>query len=697
MGGGINIGSHKFSYLSAIFEHDFRLKVITLNTPVGKLPFIGSTYAYRLKKLNIDTLRDFFYHFPARYEDWKISTKISEVKLGERVSVQGLVWEIRNIRTKYGKNLTFALINDSTSSINCVWFNQPYLTKSIKVGQKLGLSGKIEYFNNNLSLISPEFENLENRLAPIHTKGLVPIYPETYRVSSKWLRSRISHLLNTTNNLESYEILPIDIVRKYKFASWHTCMKSIHFPSSSVDLEKAKERFKFEELFLLQVKALKRRAEWRRQQKVQPFIIDQEKLLKFIASLPFELTSAQKRSVKEILGDLGKKVPMNRLLQGDVGSGKTVVAALASYVVILQGYNTVFMAPTEILAIQHFKTLETILKPFGISIGLQTSSQKTKEDTNLTVGTQALLFKNWRPKTLGLIIIDEQHRFGVAQRAILREKGVYSHFLTMSATPIPRTMALTLWGDLDFSTLDEMPSGRQRIKTYVVPREKRDRAYNFIRKEISAGKQAFIICPIIDPSETLASVKNAKEEWQKLSNSVFPDLKVELLHGKLPSAQKQDVLDKFRQGEADILVSTPVVEVGIDIPNATIMMIEGSERFGLAQLHQIRGRVGRGSKQSFCLLFTETDSPSILNRLKHLEKHFDGLKLAEFDLKLRGPGEIFGIAQSGFPPLKLASFTDKDLIKKTHEAAKKVIESSPKSEYLASLQEIVSVEKTTPD
>ncbi|MEX0616773.1 MAG: ATP-dependent DNA helicase RecG [Candidatus Woykebacteria bacterium] len=697
MGSSIHIRSHKFNYLSAIFEHNFRLKVITLNTPIGKFPFIGPTYATRLKKLNIDNLKDLFYHFPAKYEDRQVSTRISEVRAGEKVSLEGVVWEIRNVRTKYGKNLTFALINDGSGSINCVWFNQPYLTKSIKQGQKLGFSGKSEYFNANLSLVSPDFENLDNKTSPIHTKGLVPIYPETAGVTSKWLRSRLSNLLSTSTGLKIYEVLPMEIVKKYKFANWLLSMKNIHFPANLNELERAKERFKFEELYLIQVRALKRKAEWSKQAKVQPFTIDQEKLLKFIASLPFDLTNAQKRSIKEIIGDLGKKTPMNRLLQGDVGSGKTVIAALSSYVVILQGYNTVFMAPTEILANQHFKTLETILNPFGISVGLQTSARKTKEDAHLTVGTQALLFKNWQPKTLGLIIIDEQQRFGVAQRAILREKGVFSHFLTMSATPIPRTMALTLWGDLDFSVLDEMPSGRQRIKTYVVPKEKRDKAYNFIRKEILEGRQAFIICPFINPSETLSSVRSAKQEWQKLSSEVFPDLKVELLHGRLSSSQKQSILEKFRRREADILVSTPVVEVGIDIPNAAVMMIEGSDRFGLAQLHQIRGRVGRSSNQSFCFLFTENDSPSILSRLRHLEKNSSGLSLAELDLKLRGPGEIFGLAQSGFPPLKLASFMDKELIKKTHEAAKKVIDADPELENSPSLQEIMRVEKTTPD
>ena len=454
----------------------------------------------------------------------------------------------------------------------------------------------------------------------------------------------------------------------------------MHFPKNLNEAETSRKRFAFEELFLLQLISQKRKIEWKAQQKIKPFVINREKILEFISSLPFSLTKSQNKSIKEILTDLEKGMPMNRLLQGDVGSGKTVVATIASYVVVLNGYSVVFMAPTEILANQHHQTLKTLLNPYGISIGIQTASKKTKGKEQIIVGTHALIESKNLPKNLGLVIIDEQHRFGVEQRAKLRERGVVSHFLTMSATPIPRTMALTLYGDLDLSVINELPIGRKPIRTYVVPRKKRDGAYDFIKSHVEKGQQVFIICPLIDPSETLASIRSATSEWEKLSEEIFPDLKIGLLHGRLKYKEKAEILTKFKSREIDILVTTPVVEVGIDIPNASIMMIEAAERFGLAQLHQMRGRVGRSSNQSFCLLFTESENTVIVKRLRNLEKIHVGMDLAELDLKLRGPGEIFGTVQHGVIPLKIASFSDTSLIEQTKDEAIKLLKKGHKFE-----------------
>lgn len=667
-----------------------------LKTPTEKLTNIGPSYSNRLKRLDITTLEELLYHFPSRYEDLTEKRTLNSLQASEKVSVEGVVWQLRNVRTKYGKRLTFATLNDGAGSIGCVWFNQLYLSRIVKTGQKLRLSGKVGYFNNNLTLINPEYEFIKRGKSLIHTSGLVPVYPETRGISSKWLRSRIKTLLDALE-LEDFEFLPAALLEKYKLTKWPTSMKNIHFPKDLTLAMKARERFAFEELFLLQLIALKRKGEWQSLQKAHPLSLSQERTVEFIANLPFDLTQAQKKTLREIINDLKKSRPMNRLLQGDVGSGKTVVAAIASYISILNGFSVVFMAPTEILATQHFQTLDSLLKPYGIKVGLQTSSKKTKERVHLTVGTHALLFSKDFPKNLGLVIVDEQHRFGVEQRATLRKKGIVSHFLTMSATPIPRTMALTLYGDLDLSVIDELPKGRQKIKTFVVPREKRDGAYNFIRKQAQVGRQAFIICPLIDPSETLNSVKSAREEWARLSSEVFPDLKVALLHGRLKSKEKDEVLTSFKSGEADVLVSTPVVEVGIDVPNATIMMIEAAERFGLAQLHQIRGRVGRGTDQSFCLLFTESQSGETVRRLRHMEQKHIGLELAELDLRLRGPGQLYGTVQHGLPSLKVANLADTKLIEKARIEAAKIIELDSNLEKSRQLKEKLKMKTVTPD
>lgn len=659
-----------------------------LATPVSQLFMIGPTYAKRLQKLNIKTVEDLLYHFPSRYIDYSLISSISKVQPGEIVTVNGEVISIKNEYTKYGKKIQKARVSDQTGEIEIVWFNQPFLVKTLKVGDQYYFSGKIDWFGHSIVMVSPEYEiqkpqtpNLKTQT--IHTGRLVPVYPETRGVTSKWLRSRIAWAINKFS-LQIEDFLPLAIKTKYELLGLKKALGQIHFPKTISEAEKARKRFAFEELFLLQLKVLQRKKLWQKEKLAFSFFIDQEKILQFIQNLPFSLTGAQKRACQEILKDLEQNKPMNRLLEGDVGSGKTVVAALAIYIAWLNGTQSALMAPTEILANQHYQTLKQLLEPLGIKIDLLTGSIKPKAKSqkplaNVIVGTHALIYKRAQFKKLGLVIIDEQHRFGVEQRGELIKKAslpknMSPHILTMTATPIPRTIALTLYGDLSLSVLDEMPPGRQKIKTWVVPPQKRNDAYEWIRKRIkNTDEQAFIICPLIEASETLQSAKAAKVEFENLAKKVFPDLRLGLLHGKMKSKDKNEVMTKFKEGKLDILVSTPVVEVGIDIPQATIMMIEGAERFGLAQLHQLRGRVGRGVKESYCLLFTEVINGKPFQRLKALEKLHIGMELAELDLKMRGPGEIYGTAQHGFFNLKVASFTDLPLIEKTKRAAEEIL------------------------
>jgi ATP-dependent DNA helicase RecG len=656
-----------------------------LSTPIQKVYLIGPIYGKRLEKLGIKTVEDLLSHFPHRYEDYSLISKISQVQAGETVTIRGTVTQMKNEYTKTGKKIQKAVVADETDSIEIVWFNQPFLIKTIGVGEQYNFSGKADWFGHKVVMVSPEYEKLQvtsyklhetynMEHGTIHTGRLVPVYPETYGVSSKWLRSRIAPLLKECSN-SLFEYLPSSILTKNQLLDYKNAIYQIHFPDNKSLAELAKKRLAFDELFLIQLASLKRKSEWGKEVVGQKLFIDQEKILKFIASLPFRLTAAQVKTSREILSDLAAARPMNRLLEGDVGSGKTVVAAIGMYVVFLNGLKSALMAPTEILAIQHFNTLKTLLEPFGMKILLRTGDRKDKGDFDVIVGTHALLSEKSQLPKLGLVVIDEQHRFGVEQRAKLREIGVNPHLLTMTATPIPRTVALTLYGELDLSFLDEMPKGRMKVKTWVVPPEKRDGAYEWIRKHVKGTReQAFIICPLIEESETLTSVKAATKEYEHLQKEVFPDLRLGLLHGRMKSKEKEAVLNEFRAGNLDILVATPVVEVGIDIPNATIMMIEAAERFGLAQLHQLRGRVGRGALQSYCLLFSESEN---VRRLKAMEKMYIGGELAELDLKIRGPGEIYGTRQHGIPDLRVASLTDLNLIEKTRIAAQELVSQDP--------------------
>ena len=672
---------------------------MNLQTPVKTAGRIYKLYARRLEKLGIQTFEDFLYHIPSRYDDYSLISKINRVQPGEIVTIQGTVSEISNEFTKNFKRLQKAEIADDTGTIEVVWFNQPYLTKVIHRQDKIALSGKIDWFLRKIVMQSPDYEIITSSPA-IHTGRLVPVYPETKGLTSKWLRRQVYRLLEE-NKDQFIEYLPDSTITNHSLITISEAIEQVHFPKSIANSDKSKERLSFDELFLLQLSAMHRKLNWNKNLISNPYSIKEfkDKIDKFLSKLPFTLTNAQKRVIEEIFKDLALEKPMNRLLEGDVGSGKTVVSAIAMFLSYLNGFQSVLMAPTEILANQHFDTINNLLSPFKIKVALATGSQKTKvKDFDVMVGTHAVLEKGISFEKLGLVVIDEQQRFGVEQRAIIRNKGKNPHLLTMTATPIPRTIALTLYGDLDLSILDEMPHGRKQIKTWLVPPEKREGAYSWIEKQIKDTKsQVFIVCPFIEESETMQTVKAASKEFENLKNNVFKNLKLGLLHGKMKTKEKDEVLDKFRDGKIDILVATPVVEVGIDIPNATIIVIEASERFGLAQLHQLRGRVGRGDKQSYCLLFTESKNPETLVRLKAMEKHNFGAELAELDLRLRGPGEIYGTMQHGHQMLKIASFSDFGLIQKTRKEAEKIFPNLKGYPRLLEKLKNINLKKISPD
>ena len=647
--------------------------MLELSTPVAALSKVGPKYKSLLEKLEIYTIGDLVYHFPFRYDDFSVTKRIVDLQDGETATIQGILGKVNNIYTKYGKRLTKSTIIDDTGTLELVWFSSHYLKKVLKPNKRYSISGKVGSFSGKLSIIAPNYEEMGK--TTVNTGRLVPVYPETAGVSSKWLRTKISEVLK--NSLLTQEFLPDTILKKEHFQTVQNALNSFHFPTTLTEASQAKKRFQFEELFLELINVELRKNSWEEQLKspVINSLIYEDDISNLVDSLPFELTPSQKQAVLEIRDSLKKYHPMNRLLEGDVGTGKTIVAVIAAYISSLNNFNTLYMAPTEILAKQHFETFSTFLRNYNISINLLTSSSKIQEKSDkpfINIGTHALLFnKNY--SNLGLIVIDEQHRFGVEQRTELQNlnKGELTpHLLTMTATPIPRTLALTIYGDLEISALQAPPNKTKNINTKVVPEKKREEAYEWIRK---SKEQTFIVCPFIEESmhEDFENVKAATAEYEKLKQGVFKDLKLGLLHGRLKSKEKQEVVERFEKGKIRILVSTPVIEVGIDIPDATIIVIESAERYGLASLHQLRGRVGRRDKPGYCFIFMGSNNRNAYKRLKYLENINDGLELAEVDMQLRGSGDIYGTMQHGFKKFKVARLSDTKTLEKAKKYATK--------------------------
>lgn len=681
---------------------------INLGTDIQFLKGVGPKIAPKLHKLGIFSVSDLIYHYPRRYEDYTNITQIKDLSnlmsksqflisnknpndpMTNVFTIQARIVGIGNKRTRRrGFTVTEAVVEDGSGSIKVVWFNQPYLVKMLRAGSEVILNGKVGFdpFAKTLVMESP---NRANR------PKIVPVYPETAGISSYFLARQIANIKSQIANIKEY--LPQTIVDKYQLLNILSALKNLHEPENSEMLGKARRRIAFDELFLISLRSQIVKEEIQRENAPKIEVSDED-LKKFAESLPFELTPDQKKASWEIILDMkGSRpadsadsnnncvIPMNRLLNGDVGSGKTAVAAFAAYVAAKSGFRTAFMAPTEILAKQHFETLNSLLSKSKITIGILTSGTKKSETENqlncqIIVGTQALIQKNVNIENLGLVIVDEQHRFGVNQRAeLMKNDGkMRPHFLSMTATPIPRSLHLALFGDLDLSIIKSMPKGRKPIKTRFVDEGNRTKAYKFIRDQIKSGRQAFVICPLIEETgsqikETLFDEdrKSVLVEYEKLSKTIFPDLKIGMLHGRMKSKEKDAIMAEFKAGKLDILVSTSVVEVGVDIPNATIMMIEDAERFGLAQLHQFRGRVGRAEHQSFCFVFSGSRSPKAIERLKSFENILDGFKLAEIDLRSRGAGDMFGTIQSGYNELRMASYSDVELIDEVSEAARSI-------------------------
>jgi ATP-dependent DNA helicase RecG len=670
-----------------------------LASPLSEIKGVGAARARRLARLGVRSIEDLIYLFPRRYDDFSQLKTIDQLQYGEEVTIVGVVWEARNQKTRSGMNLTKALISDGTGTVEAVWFNQPYMLRQLRHGRRIVLSGQVDQYLGRLSFQSPQWEPWRDKL--LHTGRLVPIYPLTQGLSARRLRALVEAMVEKWVPRIA-DPLPTSLKQKYDLIDLPTALHDIHFPGSQESLDSARHRLCFDEFLLIQLGVLKQRLAWQ-QRPGRAMVVDQQLLDGFVGALPFQLTTAQERVLQQITADLQQDRPMSRLLHGDVGSGKTVVALGAMLVAVANGMQAVIMAPTEILAEQHYGTITSLLAEAAeklssqnsnlaqtmsaLQVGLLTGSLTPSEkdarreqiasgELDLIMGTHALIQEGVSFKDLGLAIIDEQHRFGVAQRAALRQKGHNPHVLVMTATPIPRTLALTIYGDLDISTIDEMPPHRQKIVTHWLEPSERERAYAFLRSQVEQGRQAFIICPLVEESEKIEA-KAAVSEYKRLQNEIFPDLSLGLLHGRMSGSEKEEIMDRFRQGEFSVLVSTPVVEVGVDVPNATVMLVEGADRFGLAQLHQFRGRVGRGEQQSYCLLLAESPSMGGEQRLKIIETTSDGFLLAEEDLKMRGPGEFFGTRQSGLPDLRVAKLSDVRVLEEARQAALELFETDP--------------------
>ncbi len=704
------------------------MREISLETPLYDILGARAPLLKRFEKIGAKTVRDLLWHFPSRYEDFSKIYQVSDLEPGQQATVQAVIDEVRSRRTRRGFSIVEALLSDDSGTIRAVWFNQPYIAHTLHTGRAANFAGKVSISDENeLYLNNPAYELLRSGVGRAeqetsHTARLVPVYPETKGLTSRGIRFALR--LAMKRNPALTEWIPREVLSRYGLPELARAMHEIHFPDHIEDALAAQKRFRFEDLFLLQLANLRQKLALGKES--APIIaVDIERIKHILAELPFSLTPSQKQSLWEIVQDMAKPHPMNRLLQGDVGSGKTIVAAIAAMMAAEHGFQTAFMAPTEILAHQHFETFQKFFGSIAAenrpTVGLVTASgttvfyeealaEKVKKndfwkksatgEIAILFGTHALLQKQAQFKNLGLVIVDEQHRFGVAQRAALlqgrTQAGLMPHFLSMSATPIPRTLMITVFGDLDLSLITELPAGRKPIVTKIIVPLERRASYDFIRNEIKKGRQAFVICPLIEPQTETDDIQNGrplatpsprgpslelksvKEEYEKLSKKIFPDLRMAMLHGKMKAKEKETVMRNFKDGKLDMLVATSVIEVGVDVPNASIMIIEGAERFGLAQLYQFRGRIGRGEHQSYCFLMTETKGDKAKARLRATLTAKNGFELAEEDLKLRGPGEFFGEAQSGFSDAAIEALRDPMLVKTSREAAVAALRHDPR-------------------
>jgi ATP-dependent DNA helicase RecG len=700
---------------------------ITLATQLSDIKGIGANFTAKLEKLEIRTIKDLLYHFPFRYMDFSKILPVADAVEGAVATFHGTVEKVSISKTFRRKLWVITVrISDGTGKIDAVWFNQKFLISTFKEGQLVNIAGRVMSNGKKLYLSAPVFEVISSQGAMNrHTGRLVPVYPETKGVTSKLIRFALSKVMPLVKEIP--EFLPESLLNAHDLPQLYEAFLNIHYPSTIEEAEQAQKRFSLQDLFLLQLLHFSERQKLSQERAVS-FPYDAEQIKKWLAQLPFELTLSQKKALHEILEDLKKEHPTQRLLQGDVGSGKTVVSAIAARVVAGQGHQAVILAPTEVLALQHYDTFKKFYSAFageaespliilataskyalfaGDGLESEISRKNAQEQISsgrakIVIGTHAVIQKSVRFHSLGFVVIDEQHRFGVRQRAELLsrkddDQGVFmAHLLSMSATPIPRTLAMTAFGDLDLSIISELPKGRKKIETAIVSPVKRADTYKFIRKELQKGRQAYVVCPRIEPADPDAplsprqlfqlEVKSVKEEYEKLSKKIFPEFRITMLHGQLKAAEKNKIMSEFKQGKLDMLVSTSVIEVGVDVPNATVMLIEGSERFGLSQLYQFRGRVGRGEHQSYCFLCTDVNSKTTNARLRALVNAKSGFELAEMDLKMRGPGQFLGEVQTGIPDIAMRAIQNPAFVLTARDQAKQLLEKDPhlaKYPYLA--------------
>ncbi len=672
----------------ALSPEEAAAKLAALQTPVMALHRVGEKMAEKLNRLGINTVGDLLFTFPRRYDDYTRMRTLNRLVPGETVTVVAAIRSVARKQGRAGRPYLLVTLEDGTGTLRATFFGQLWLQRQFKRGSMIVASGKVEQFRNETMMTNPEWELLERE--HLHTNRIVPVYPLTKGLSARTMRRLVRQALSDhAENVPDY--LPEPVLERIGFPDLSWALEQVHFPDSHDYLEHARQRLSFDELFLFQMAVMAARRDW---QSVpgQPLSVPDDWLGAALATLPFQLTAAQQRALDDIRRDLARDVPMNRLLQGDVGSGKTAVAALALAIAVQNGKQAALMAPTSILAEQHARSVADLLRalPGGehMQIRLLTGSTPAAErdeiytglaegTVHVVIGTHALIQGGVSFRELGLVIIDEQHRFGVEQRGSLRGKGFNPHVLVMTATPIPRTLALTLYADLDLSIIDELPPGRSPVETRVLQPVERERVYSFIRAQLDKGRQAFIVYPLVQATDEQEDSKAAVEEYERLQAEVFPNYRLGLLHGRMAPPEKDAVMHAFASGELHILVATSVIEVGIDVPNASVMLIEHAEHFGLAQLHQFRGRVGRGEHRSYCLLITETPSGDAIERLSALEQTTDGFKLAEIDWRLRGAGDLLGTRQAGEQQFRLAELMNPRLVEMAQREARTVYADDP--------------------